>query len=139
MNLVVDCSFFMSSILPDETEEKIEDVFYRISQREFTVYVPSIFYLECTNVLVSSLNRKRITQDSFEEYTNLLRLMPITVDGFSSTPEAIYSIGKLANKHNLSAYDASYLDLAIRLEASIASLDKKLLDSCLRANINSVL
>lgn len=139
MNLVVDCSFFMSSILPDETEEKIEDVFYRISQREFTVYVPSIFYLECTNVLVSSLNRKRITQESFEEYTNLLRLMPITVDGFSSTPEAIYSIGKLAYKHNLSAYDASYLDLAIRLEASIASLDKKLLDSCLRANINSVL
>ena len=63
----------------------------------------------------------------------------ITVDGFSSTPEAIYSIGKLANKHNLSAYDASYLDLAIRLEASIASLDKKLLDSCLKANINSVL
>ena len=45
----------------------------------------------------------------------------------------------VAGEPNLSAYDASYLDLAIRLEASIASLDKKLLDSCLKANINSVL
>lgn len=139
MNLVVDCSFFMSSILPDETQNKVEDIFYRISQREFIVYVPSIFYLECSNVLVSSLSRDHITQESFEEYSNLLKLMPITVDKFSATTESIYSISRLANKYNLSSYDASYLDLAIRLEASIASLDKKLLDACTKANIISVL
>jgi len=139
MNLVVDCSFFMSSILPDETQDKIEDVFHGISQKKFTVYVPSIFYLECSNVLVSSLSRNRINQESFEEYSNLLKLMPITVDKFSATSESIYSISRLANKHNLSSYDASYLDLAIRLEASIASLDQKLLDACAKANIPSVL
>ena len=139
MNLVVDCSFFMSSILPDETQNKVEDIFYRISQREFIVYVPSIFYLECSNVLVSSLSRDHITQESFEEYSNLLKLMPITVDKFSATTESIYSISRLANKYNLSSYDASYLDLAIRLEASIASLDKKLLDAYTKANIISVL
>lgn len=138
MNLVVDCSFFMSSILPDETQNKVEEIFYRISQREFIVYVPSIFYLECSNVLVSSLSRNRINQKSFEEYSNLLKLMPITVDKFSATSESIYSITRLANKHNLSSYDASYIDLAIRLEASIASLDKKLLDACAKANIPSV-
>lgn len=139
MNLVVDCSFFMSSILPDETQNKVEEIFYRISQREFIVYVPSIFYLKCSNVLVSSLSRNRITKESFEEYSNLLKLMPITVDKFSATTESIYSISRLANKYNLSSYDASYLDLAIRLEASIASLDKKLLDACTKANIISVL
>lgn len=138
MNLVVDCSFFMSSILPDETQDKIEDVFHGISQKKFTVYVPSIFYLECSNVLVSSLSRNRINQESFEEYSNLLKLMPITVDKFSATSESIYSIARLANKYNLSSYDASYLDLAIRLEASVASLDKKLLDVCAKANIPSV-
>jgi predicted nucleic acid-binding protein len=129
----------MSSILPDETQNKVEDIFYRISQREFIVYVPSIFYLECSNVLVSSLSRNRITQKSFEEYSNLLKLMPITVDKFSATSESIYSISRLANKYNLSSYDASYLDLAIRLEASIASLDQKLLNACAKANIPSVL
>ena len=66
MNLVVDCSFFMSSILPDEIQNKVEEIFYRISQREFIVYVPSIFYLECSNVLVSSLSRNRINQENFE-------------------------------------------------------------------------
>jgi len=139
MNLVVDCSFFMSSILPDEIQNKVEEIFYRISQREFIVYVPSIFYLECSNVLVSSLSRNRINQESFEEYSNLLKLMPITVDKFSATTESIYSISRLANKYNLSSYDASYLDLAIRLEASISSLDKKLLDACAKANIPFVL
>ena len=138
MNLVVDCSFFMSSILPDEIQNKVEEIVYRIAQREFIVYVPSIFYLECSNVLVSSLSRNRINQENFEEYSNLLKLMPITVDKFSATSESIYSISRLANKYNLSSYDASYLDLAIRLEASIASLDKKLLDVCAKANISSV-
>ena len=139
MNLVVDCSFFMSSILPDETQERIDSIFGQIAQNEFTVYAPSIFYLECTNVLVSSLNRQRINQENFEEYTNLLKLMPITIDQFASTPESIYSIGKLAKKYNLSSYDASYLDLAIRLEAHVASLDKKLNAACIQASVNLII
>ncbi len=138
MNLVVDCSFFMSSILPDELQEQVKDIFFRISQREFTAYVPSIFYLECSNVLVSALNRQRITQQGFAEYSHLLGLMPITVDRFSSTPESIYSNTKLAIQYDLSSYDASYLDLAIRVEATIASFDKRLLDACLKVGISSV-
>ena len=139
MNLVVDCSFFMSSILPDETNQKVEDIFNRISTGEFKVYVPSIFYLECTNVLASSLSRNRIKQEVFEEYIHLLTLMPLNVDRFSATPESVHSIGKLAIKYNLSSYDASYLDLTIRLEASFASLDKKLKDSCIQAGIHTLL
>ena len=92
MNLVVDCSFLMSSIFPNETQERIDRIFYKISQNEFKVYVPSIFYLECTNVLVSSLNSKRITQENFEEYTSLLGAMPIKIDRFSSTPESLLAI-----------------------------------------------
>lgn len=139
MNLVVDCSFFMSSVLPGETQEKINDIFYKISQNEFKVYVPAIFYLECINVLVSSLSRKKITQESFAEYTNLLSAMPLIVDKFSSTSESVYAIGKLAVKYSLTSYDASYLDLAIRNEAALASLDKKLIDACIKAGISIVI
>ena len=82
--------------------------------------------------------RNRITQESFEDYTNLLRLTPITVDRFSSAREAIYFTGKLASKYNLSSYGASYLDLAVRLEASISPFDKKLGTAGVQADINSI-
>ncbi|MBA2628962.1 MAG: type II toxin-antitoxin system VapC family toxin [Rickettsiaceae bacterium] len=42
----------------------------------------------------------------------------------------MYTIGNLAKKYNLSSYDASYLDVAIRMEASVATLDKHLIASC---------
>ena len=135
MNIVVDCSFIMSSILPDENEDKIENIFYGIAKNQYKVYVPSIFYLECTNVLLSSLNSKRIAQDSFEEYTELLSLLPITLDKFCTTPESLYSIGNLAKKYNLTSYDASYLDVAMRMEASVATLDRELVKVCRNAKI----
>ena len=43
------------------------------------------------------------------------------------------------NTHNLTSYDSSYLELALRLEAKIATLDKELLSSCGIANIESVI
>ncbi|NRB11143.1 MAG: type II toxin-antitoxin system VapC family toxin [Rickettsiaceae bacterium] len=135
MNLVVDCSFIMSSLLPDEKEQKIAEIYYQIAENKYKVYVPAIFYLECTNVLLSSLKRKRINKETYEEYINLLSLLPINVDNFSATPESLYSISKLSTTYNLTSYDASYLNLAIRIEASIATLDKNLTTVCRLAKI----
>ena len=77
MNLVVDCSFIMSSVLPDENQEKIEEIYYQISQNIYKVYVPAIFYLECSNVLLSSLRRNRIKEEQYLDHLNLLSLLPI--------------------------------------------------------------
>jgi predicted nucleic acid-binding protein len=135
MNLVVDCSFIMSSVLPDENQEKIEDIYYQISQNIYKVYVPAIFYLECSNVLLSSLRRNRIKEEQYLDYLNLLSLLPINTDKFCASSESLYTIGNLAKKYNLSSYDASYLDVAIRMEASVATLDKHLIASCKRKDI----
>jgi len=43
------------------------------------------------------------------------------------------------NTHNLTSYDSAYLELALRLEAKIATLDKELLSSCEIANIESII
>ena len=135
MNLVVDCSFIMSSLLPDEKEQKIEEIYHQVAENKYKVYVPAIFYLECTNVLLSSLKRKRINKKTYEEYINLLSLLPINVDNFSATPESLYSISKISTTYNLTSYDASYLNLAIRIEASVATLDKNLIAACELAKI----
>lgn len=36
----------------------------------------------------------------------------------------------LSLEHNLTIYDASYVELAIRLGASLGTHDKKIIDSC---------
>ena len=139
MNLVIDCSFIMSSILPDELQLKIDGVYNQISNKVYNVYVPAIFYLECNNVLISSLKKQRINNSDYEEYLQLLNQLPITVDKFCSTAESLHSIGRIATTYNLTSYNSSYLDLALRLEAKIATLDKELLSSCGIANIESVI
>jgi len=139
MNLVVDCSFIMSSILPDEQQKNIEDIYNNIADNTYKVFVPAIFYLECNNVLISSLKRKRIAKDDYEEYLNLLSILPLHIDNFCSTPESLYALSNLSNKYSLTSYDASYLEVAIRMNASIATLDKNLNARCREAGVESII
>lgn len=135
MNLVVDCSFIMSSILPDENQTKIEAIYKQIDQGLYEVYAPSIFYLECHNVLLCSLKRERITTENYSEYLKILSSLPIKIDIFSTTTDSFYPIGNIADKYELSSYDASYLDLAIRMESKLVTFDKKLIRACKKVNV----
>ncbi|ABV78584.1 type II toxin-antitoxin system VapC family toxin [Rickettsia bellii] len=139
MNLVVDCSFIMSSILPDESAQKNNKIYDQITENIYTLYVPSIFYLECNNVFINSLKRKRINKNDYDDYIKSLNLLPINVDKFCSTPESLYTIARLATEHNLTSYDACYLELALRLEADILTLDKSLIASCQALGIKLVI
>lgn len=138
MNLIVDCSFIMSSFLPDENNENIDNIYHQIIQNKYKVYASAIFFLECSNVLAIALRRKRITDEQFNEYVNLLSLLPINIDKFCASPEALYIIGNLARKYNLTTYDASYLEIAMRMEAAIATLDNNLINISKALNIKTV-
>lgn len=48
-------------------------------------------------------------------------------------------IARLAIEHNLTAYDACYLELALRLEADILTSDKSLITSCQTLGIKLVI
>jgi predicted nucleic acid-binding protein len=117
----------------------VDEVYNQISNNVFNVYVPAVFYLECNNVLISSLKKQRINNSDYEEYLQILTQLPVTVDKFCSTSEALYSIGRIATAYNLTSYDSAYLELALRLKAKIATLDKELRSSCEIANIESII
>ena len=139
MILVVDCSFIMSSLLPDEVGCKADAIYRKIASKLYEVYVPAIFYLECNNVLISSLKKERITKSDYEEYLSVLNKLPVTNDNFSCYPESLHTIGRLANTYNLTSYDAAYLELTIRLKAQIATLDKAITNTCKILNIKLAL
>ena len=120
---VIDCSFFVGWILPDE--EKIE-----FDPLSVSVHVPSVFFLELLSALKKSLKRQRITKQEYDEFIEYCESLPFTVDHFSSTQESLGAISRLSMEHNLTSYDASYLELALRLKAPLGTFDKKILDAC---------
>jgi predicted nucleic acid-binding protein len=97
-------------------------------------YVPSLWPLEVANVLIVGERRNRITPADSSRFLAILSAFPITVDDQTVTRAWSDTI-HLARAHNLSAYDASYLELAIRLGLPLACLDGRLKTAATAAGV----
>ena len=78
--------------------------------------------------------RKRCTQADTVRWLQFLDALQITVDT-ETRPRAFREIISLARTHNLSAYDAAYLELALRHGLPLASLDHKLREAARSAGV----
>jgi predicted nucleic acid-binding protein len=88
--------------------------------------VPVIWPLEVANVLAIAERRGRISAEDADRFTRDLRQFPIIIeDGDSDT--VFGAVLSLARDHNLSACDASHLELAVRRRLPLATLDARLL------------
>ncbi len=119
ISVVIDCSYILGGILPDEEAINLDT-------ENIQMYVPAIFYLECGNVLVNAVKKNRINKQNFLDYLEIIQSLNFTIDHFSSSPESLKTIAKLASKFDLSSYDASYVELSLRIDADLRTNDKKL-------------
>lgn len=87
--------------------------------------VPPIWPLEVANVLVVAERRGRFGPDESDTFVDLLGALPITVVERASS-RGLTQVRGLARTHQLSAYDAAYIDLAIDMNIPLATLDRKL-------------
>jgi predicted nucleic acid-binding protein len=87
--------------------------------------VPSLWPLEVANTVVMGERRKRSTPAQAATWLGFLGVLPIVVDGETTARAWGETLG-LARAHNLSAYDAAYLELAMRRGLPLATLDEKL-------------
>ena len=123
MRFVLDASAALSLLLEEDARDAAHEVSNLFGRGDSAV-VPTLFIHEVTNALVSALRRKRLESAEAIELLDDLASLPITVDGRTvSAPRVL----ELAVLHGLSAYDASYLELAMFTGASLASNDKSLL------------
>lgn len=78
------------------------------------------------NALCSAERRGRINEKGLLESLQMISELPVDIDdGINGA--AIVSVVSLARNHGLAAYDAAYLELAIRLGATLCSFDKELI------------
>jgi predicted nucleic acid-binding protein len=128
---VVDNSVVMSWCFKDETNNYADTVLERLT--ESAAVVPSIWSLEVVNVLLVAERQKRLSESDSIRFLTLLSQLPIFVE--YERPEMMKELLALARSNNLSSYDASYLDLAMRKGFPIATLDKRLIEAARRIDV----
>ncbi|RUL84020.1 type II toxin-antitoxin system VapC family toxin [Tautonia sociabilis] len=122
-DFVLDNSVTMTWCFPDEHDTYAEDVLKALPGA--AAAVPSLWSLEVGNILLVGERRGRISQADTATFIGLLEGLPILIDGETSE-HAMRASLDLARAQNLSVYDASYLELAMRRGLPIATLDGKL-------------
>ena len=118
--LVLDASVAFAWCFLNEATEASDRVLERLGSEG--AWVPAIWHLEIANVLAMSERRGRITPARTAEFMAILEPLLIVADEETSA-RAFTSVLDLARSERLTAYDAAYLDLAMRLGVPLATKD----------------
>lgn len=121
---VVDASIALAWLLPDEESDEAERVI--ILAKLSGPIAPALFPLEVANALRSNLRRKRIDEAYRDEALMQLTRAAVARDLESYDPVVLAETVRLSDRHGLSVYDAAYLELAIRHDAPLGTLDEDL-------------
>ena len=105
------------------------------SMTDSDAFVPNLWQLEAVSVLVGAEKRCDVSLGEIERFISQLENLPIHTDP-STGHHAFSRTLILARAYNISSYDASYLELAIREGLSLATLDKKLIKSAKKAGVD---
>jgi predicted nucleic acid-binding protein len=123
MSIVLDGSATLAWIYPDETTDAILAVFDQVIHNG--AFVPDLWRIEIANCLTQGVRRSRITAIERSESLSDLANMGIVTD--NQTGKHIWhETIMLADLHRLTVYDATYLELALRLSLPLATLDDDL-------------
>lgn len=121
--LVVDASIALTWCFEDELTDATRVIEGRVGTEG--AVVPAIWRLEVVNALLTAERRGRLGKSRVEECLKLMAALPIAVDADSDKQSWADTL-LLARAERLTAYDAAYLELSIRLDADLASLDRDL-------------
>jgi predicted nucleic acid-binding protein len=89
------------------------------------------WWFEVRNVLVINERRGRINQTGSAAFLADLEKLPISFDRQSDSETVL----ALARAHRLTVYDAAYLELALRADAPLATLDQQLVRAARTARV----
>jgi predicted nucleic acid-binding protein len=120
MTFVLDASVTMSWYLTNEASAAGELAFDRLGATGAAV--PILWWFEVRNALVANERRGRLDAAATVGILTHLDSLPIRLDVAQQSEELL----ALARDHRLTVYDAAYLELARRLDAPLATLDRQL-------------
>lgn len=126
MNFVLDASVTLAWCFEDEGGEYAERALGALRSSE--AVAASIWPLEIANGLAVAERRGRLDAAGAARFMELVLTLPIAVDP-ASRGSGLRKAHRLARARGLSAYDAAYLELALRHGIPLATLDAQLRDA----------
>ena len=128
---VADNSFLVAYLLEEENTKETTRQINELLENNGQIYVPQLFWYEMENVLLmnSKPNKKtglaRLLRSDVDDTMYDLRQLPIYTDP-EMDEEIWMRIFNLAEEHNLTFYDAAYLELARRYNLPLKTYEEDL-------------
>jgi predicted nucleic acid-binding protein len=132
-SFVADASVCLPWCFADEATPYTESLLLRLAQGEAAA-VAAHWPLEVLNATLQAVRRGRVSLESARIFMESLASMHILIDD-SRELSRLNAIRQLAERHRLTAYDAAYLELALRLSLPLATLDKELKTAAVAENV----
>jgi predicted nucleic acid-binding protein len=120
--IVVDASITLAWCFPDEQTPLSLKVLERLREGEQAV-VPAFWSIEVLNSLLIGEKRGRISPEQTRAFLGDLRGLRPVID-YASVEQVYGPIQTLCRDHNLTPYDALYVELAMRHKCPLATLDQ---------------
>ena len=130
---VADASATLPWCFAEEATPATEALLDRVQAGE-EIVVPAHWATEVMNGLVMAMRRNRLDWERVSRFANDLVALPIRIEP-PHAPAAWDALMKLASEHQLTIYDAAYLELAQRSGLPLASLDSDLRRAALTAGV----
>jgi predicted nucleic acid-binding protein len=124
--IIIDSSAAGAWVMPDEPNVAAQELYVQARTTPDLFHAPALWLWEMGNMLVMGQARKRIAPELVEQGLGMLAQARIQFDAVPN-PHRQAQVARLASTHALTYYDASYLELVLRLNGQLASLDRQLL------------
>lgn len=131
-HVVVDTSVAVQWIVKQEHPEGADALFLAGYSGQSALHVPALWLWECGSALLKYCKAGWFSFNDLDDHLAALRYPNPSID-LLPTAALQSDIAKLAFVHKISFYDATYLELALRRKATLATLDKKLKTAALKA------
>ncbi len=135
MNFVLDNSVTMRWFFGDGKPQELAYAGKVLdAMKNAIAIVPTTWGLEVANVIAKAEAKGWVTEARSETFLEMLEGMDIEVDA-ATFSHALSQTLQLARRYKLSAYDASYLEVSMRLGLPLATLDEDLQKAAKKAGV----
>jgi predicted nucleic acid-binding protein len=129
---VIDASSVLAWCFEDEGGPGADALVEKVAAEGAAV--PGLWSLEIANGLVMGERRGRIKPAESAAFVAMVEELPIVADRATGA-RALHETMSLAREHRLTAYDAAYLELAMRLGLPLATGDRSLRAAAERSGV----
>ena len=130
---VADCSVTIAWAVPSQASKATDRLLDHLAAGA-SLIVPVLWFFEVANTLIVLTRRKKLSKEAGDRARSLLAALAPVADQ-EGAALAFLATSAIAEKYSLSAYDAAYLELALRRTIPLATRDAALATAARRAGV----